>query len=114
MLFWYDRQGKPLTTADITTIGKLLRDKKYKIVKQETTKNGKYFVSTVWLGIDHSFNLIGLDQPNPNPVIFETMVFANKWLRGRDYSELDLQRYCTEAEAIAGHDQMFKKWNRKK
>lgn len=47
-------------------------------------------ISTVFLGIDHSF---GLGGP---PVLFETMIFNGKH---NDYQE----RYCTLEEAKVGH-----------
>lgn len=50
-------------------------------------------VSTVWLGLDHSF---GLGGP---PLIFETLVFG-----GPMDGEMD--RYPTLDAAQAGHDQM--------
>ena len=52
-------------------------------------KAGEYRVSTVFLGLDHSFG----DGP---PVLFETMVFGGKW-------DNHMDRYCTKAEAEAGH-----------
>jgi hypothetical protein len=58
-------------------------------------------VSTVWLGIDHA--------REGRPLIFETMVFPDE----DNYSELDVARYSTRAEALAGHDAMCDKWIRK-
>ena len=55
------------------------------------------YVSTVWLGLDHSF----FSGP---PLIFETMVFS---FFGRS---LDINRYSTENEAWAGHWEMVNKW----
>jgi hypothetical protein len=53
-----------------------------------------YRVSTVHLGLDHSFS------PYPHkPVIFETMVFKDGDMSGMDY----MRRYCTKAEAARGH-----------
>lgn len=48
-------------------------------------------ISTVFLGLDHSFG-------GGPPVLFETMIFG---ARGR-WEEFQT-RYCTEAEALAGH-----------
>lgn len=48
-------------------------------------------ISTVFLGIDHSF------QSGP-PVLFETMVF------GDDGEDVDTWRYHTWTEAEAGHE----------
>ena len=67
-----------------------------RIVKQEQV--GVYWISTVHLGIDHSF---GGGGP---PVIFETMVFRSRM------SDLDCDRYSTEEQALAGHEAMTKKW----
>ena len=69
----------------------------YKIVKQQVLKNG-LFVSTVWLGLDHGWG---------GPLeIFETMVFPKKG----SGDDLDMERYATEAEAIAGHERMVTQW----
>lgn len=55
-----------------------------------------YRVSTVFLGMDHSFS--PGDGP---PVVFETMIFAPVG----DYEAMD--RYCTWEEAEAGHREML-------
>lgn len=53
------------------------------------------YVSTVWLGLDHSW----LGGP---PLIFESMCFPE----GRDQD-----RYSTEEQAKAGHAAMVRKWS---
>ena len=53
-------------------------------------------ISTVFLGLDHSF---GMDGP---PVLFETMVFV-----GPLHEEMD--RYSTWDEAEAGHNRMMER-----
>ena len=55
---------------------------------------GPFHISTVWLGLDHSFD------SNGSPLIFETMIFC-----ADDHHPLyDFQeRYTTEAAARAGH-----------
>ena len=88
---YYDRNGKEI---DFTTWGRLLGDIKYKIVKQDTLKNGKV-VSTVWLGLDHGIGL--------KPEIFETMVFPSKGNWGDELCE----RYATLKEAEAGHKKII-------
>ncbi len=52
-------------------------------------------VSTVFLGIDHSFS-------SGKPILFETMIFGGEYDR---YQE----RYSTWAEAEAGHKQALAK-----
>ncbi len=63
------------------------------VAKTEISKEVE--VSTVFLGIDHSFG----DGP---PQLFETMVFGDKL---DEYTE----RYSTWEEAEEGHKQMVKK-----
>jgi len=53
-----------------------------------------YRVSTVWLGLDHSF------WPGGRPLIFETMVFEDDDMGG---FEGLMNRYSTLAEAERGH-----------
>jgi hypothetical protein len=77
-----------------------------RIIKQETitTGVGTHWVSTVFLGIDHSYSLAGLrGDPNHIPDLFETMVFCRddhdddlcKWadLCWRSRSYLEAQSY---------------------
>lgn len=72
----YDKQGKPI---GLRTWGTLFEDLSYKVLKQTHTWNG-YFISTIWLGIDHGFHF-GPDDEAHQPIIFETMVFSS--YRGR-------------------------------
>lgn len=55
-----------------------------------STRVGKTWVSTVFLGLDHRFG------PG-EPLLFETMLFDRRHFE--DYQE----RYSTYAEALAGH-----------
>jgi len=88
----YNRNGDKITYSEYA---QLLVDDDYKVVKQ-TEKNG-YIISTVWLGIDHSFGRFFGSEEKSKPIIFETMIFK--------YSTCDLyqDRYATEEEAIKGH-----------
>lgn len=62
----------------------------------ETTVH-QIWVSTVWLGLDHGFSFGG----DHTPIIFETMAFGPK-----SWSELEIRRYATETEALAGHEEV--------
>lgn len=96
---YYDRQGKPYpgnSRQVVTAWAKDFNDKS-RLLKQNTLPNG-VFVSTVWLGLDHSFS-------GGPPLIFETMVFPANSL-----DEKNCQRYSTEAEALQGHQEMVEKW----
>ena len=94
---YYDKDGSPITALEMDT----KMDVTYKRVGYTKLKSGN-IVSTVWLGIDHSFSC---DGP---PIIFETMVLTTQ---GCD--SLDCQRYSTLQEAELGHDEMVKTWERK-
>lgn len=90
----YDRNGRPIDDRELS---KLFAERKYQILKQEKTPGG-VLVSTVWLGYDHRFgSRAGL------PIIFETMAF-------RDGSEVDCVRTSTEAQALAAHREMVRKY----
>lgn len=127
---WYDRDGKPLVTVgmfedeelwgkQMDKVEKLLKDRNYKVIKQDYTPGKKYWVSTVWLGLDQSFGLGGDEY---KPIIFETMVFSGKTYKRRatkglpsysyrkDYEQL---RYSTEAEALKGHEKLLKEYTDK-
>ena len=75
-----------------------------RVVQQDTV--GRYWISTVFLGLDHRFG-----QPGP-PLLFESMAFGDANERG--YREdLDQNRYATWDEAVAGHEAMLAEWTRK-
>jgi hypothetical protein len=88
----YDRQGKPISVAAWS-----FRhcDSGYRVVAQ--TRLRGWLVSTVWLGLDHSYG-------QGPPLIFETMVFLPDGSSLGDGDEEYCERYATEAEARDGHD----------
>lgn len=97
MIDYYDRQGNPISMEEWS---KKLNDRTYQRVAETTLSDGKW-VSTVWLGLNHSFG-DGL------PLFFETMVFPSK----DNFNELDCQRYSSEEEALKGHKEMVEKWQK--
>ena len=86
---YYDKDGSLLT---LLQWGEKHNDLIYKIVSRTTVRRG-IVVSTVWVGIDMSFT-------GGPPVIFETMVFGGP-------CDQEMDRYCTEEEAIYGHFRML-------
>lgn len=98
---WYDKQGNVI---DARTVERLQQQEGYKRVGGTIVMSGsdpaipRLWVSTVWLGLDHSF------APTDAPLIFETMVFED----GGGGADLDCHRYATESEAITGHELMVK------
>jgi hypothetical protein len=107
----YDREGKPIGLGDFAM---LHEDPDY--IRVGSTHVADFWISTVWLGLDHNF--LG-EGP---PLIFETMIFDrsdDRMLQEREYTMLDgtvvryvlddgwadlhCQRYATEDEAVKGH-----------
>lgn len=93
-MIYYSKEGKTITFDEWAN-----RVESDKRVAETTLEDGTW-ISTVWLGIDHSFISGGL------PIIFETMVFPSK----DDIGERDMERYSTLEEAQAGHLAMVEKW----
>lgn len=104
---YYDRDGEPITMREWATImeneaadGWLYRRVAHNFV-------GPYSVSTVWLGLDHSFLA-------SRPLIFETMIFDSTKPDlpafgepypegGTCWTEEYQERYTTEQAALEGH-----------
>jgi hypothetical protein len=82
-----DAKGEPIAEPDLLTWAKALESQNRQVARDEI---GDVRVSTVFLGLDHSF---GLDGP---PILWETMIFGGPH---DQYQE----RYSTRANAIAGH-----------
>lgn len=87
---YYDYDGNP---TDHDTWSRLWDDTEARRLALDTV--GGYRVSTVWLGVDHSFG------HHEQPVLWETMVFS----KGPDPYDLNefMCRYDSRDEALAGH-----------
>lgn len=88
---YYDRQGNPVT---MEAWSRSFSDLAAKVVQQDTVDG--FFVSTVWLGLDHAFS-------GGPPLIFETMIFDQRE-DAESMSDIYCERYSTEEAARAGHD----------
>ena len=90
-----DSNGDPVAEEDLLTWARWFEDagKNGKRRVDETTI-GDSRVSTVFLGLDHSFG----DGP---PLIFETLVFGGKL-------DQEMERYSTKEQALEGHQAMCK------
>jgi len=95
---YYDRKGQPIDL--MTWARKTEDDPEYRIVAQHWVRG--WMVSTIWLGLDHSFSFAEAHVP----VIFETMIFPPGDEAAEDgiWSERYKERYPTEEAAQAGHD----------
>lgn len=93
---YYILQGKSvIKTTDILDWGRWFEKADRTIGK---TQLPNCLVSTVFLGLDHSFG-------NGPPLLFETMVFPLN-----SYSEMDVSRSSTYDEAERDHLKMVAKW----
>lgn len=88
MSLYYDRQGNPADAAEFERAFSGDRHVGLDTIDDVT-------VSTVFLGIDHSFG-------SGPPLLFETMVFGGPL-------DEEQVRYSTEAEAAAGHKAMVER-----
>jgi hypothetical protein len=95
MFDYYDKSGNPITQERYY---ELSSDWEYRRIAETVLSNG-YWVSTVWLGLDHGEGRT-----------LETMVFRHDGQRVTDWLELDARRYHTEEEAIEGHLEIALKW----
>jgi hypothetical protein len=86
----YDREGNEIGFYRWAV---LFGNHDYCIVRQDSVGES-YFISTVWMGLDHGFGY------SDEPVIFESMVF-------KDGADVESARYATEAEALEGHERFL-------
>ena len=89
---WYNRDLTPVTTREQMVAGNSIQNRRV----AETQLEGLGWVSTVFLRLDHNYSGEG------PPVLFETLVF------GGPLSD-EMERYCTEAEALEGHERMVER-----
>lgn len=93
---WYDRQLRPIAAYERERLLKSQEDRHV-----GSTHIGAVWVSTVFLGLDHSMTLSGL------PVLFETMIFQLSPEAPPTPAVIDgfdeQYRYTTEPLAIRGH-----------
>lgn len=105
---FYDIDGKPFESTE--DWARAFEDTEKRILGRDTVnlplRKREVLVSTVWLGIDHSWG-------NGPPLIFETMVFGypepllpriSARIRRKRYYAPEWQwRYSTKEEALEGH-----------
>jgi hypothetical protein len=86
-------QGKePVECVDLMQWGRWLESGERRVLLTNLPDGSS--VSTVFLGLDHSFSRY-LDEPH-EPVLFETMTFGGP-------NNETMNRYCTWDDAEAGH-----------
>lgn len=85
---YYDPRGKPISMSRWAAAFEYDRHVGESVLR---IRGRWYRVSTVWLGLDHSF----FGGP---PLIFETMIFE-----GESFTTRGQWRYSTAEEAMRGH-----------
>jgi hypothetical protein len=120
---YYDRAGFPIpceVDADVTdgagvfmptlSWAQRMQDHDYRVVACDDLPDGSY-LSTVWLGLDHSYGF-------GRPLIFETMRFhPDTDYASRDFPDpygepgetTEQLRYTTEEEAFAAHHEIVRR-----
>jgi len=88
-----DENHNPILCNDLLKWAEWLEKADRRVDKTTITEGVE--VSTVFLGLDHSFG-------EGKPLLFETMVFGGK-------SDGGMDRYATWDEAVAGHKKMVEK-----
>ena len=97
--------GVPKAEPDTWTWGKWMQQPDNKRIAFSECKH--HVVSTVFLGLDHSFD-------GGIPILFESMVFTKKaWYGAATLPDQDQRRYTTRAEASVGHEELVKEWQDK-
>lgn len=96
---YYDKGGNNISFRDWARLRAWDRRNNHAYTRIGADDVGDYWISTVWIGINHAW------RPGAPPLIFETMVFNN----ATEESDLDMERYSTEQEAIEGHQRMVDK-----
>ena len=87
----------PVVEDDVLAWGKWSRTADRTVKKDDV---GDYFVSTVFLGLDHAFG-------GGEPLLFETMIFKKE--DGKvNYRDVYCDRYSTWEEAEEGHKKALK------
>lgn len=85
-----DSDKQPVEVESLQEWAQFMEDADRQVAR---TERGSISVSTIFLGLDHSFS------PDGPPILFETMVFGGRL-------DQEQRRYSTWAEAIAGHKEM--------
>jgi hypothetical protein len=99
-----DDDNQPVPCNDILEWGEWFQQNpQRRIVAQ--TKLTSFRVSTVFLGLDHNF------YDDGPPLLFETMVFHDDDMAGREAGESACGRWSTWAEAVAGHNEYVRKFD---
>jgi hypothetical protein len=91
--YMLDDDHNPVVVTDSLEWAEWFEDAKRKVANTEI---GDVRISTVFLGLDHSFEIFNGSMKDYKPILFETMIF------GGEHDQYQ-ERYATWEEAEAGH-----------
>ena len=101
---YYILAGRQPFAVDMTTWARWFENMDNRRVALTMIDEGlNVYVSTVFLGLDHNWSCVG------DPILFETMSFGPSAQtlptleREIEHDEMTSRRYCTWAQAEAGH-----------
>src|SRR3972149_5510632 len=100
-----DKHGEPMVETDSMRWSEWFKTADRKV---NGTDVGAFFVSTVFLGMDHNFG-------DGEPILYETCIFKNNESKielGDFHSEV-VDRYTDKEKAEIGHDGYVKKLQEK-
>jgi hypothetical protein len=99
-MYVLDDDHRPVPVEDVIAWGTWLESAD-RIVKQDGDEGSGWWISTVFLGIDHGYGVSG------PPLLFETMIFKPEHPRQPRafvaHWDQQCRRYATWAGAAAGH-----------
>ena len=96
-MYILDENGNPVEEKDLMKWAEWIENSRERRVAYDLV--GEHEVSTVFLGLDHSFG-------EGEPLLFETMVFIDdETSEFHDYCK----RYETKEQAVAGHKEVLDK-----
>jgi hypothetical protein len=93
-----DGAGKPRHEPDTLVWGRWYNANRKRRILARTPVKG-YWVSTVFLALDHGFG-------SAKPVLWETMVFE----KGMGMGGLDCWRYDNPLDALKGHERLVRRY----
>jgi hypothetical protein len=96
-----DEDGNPVPVDSMTWATWFERSNR----RLALTDLGIYRISTVFLGLDHSFSPIN-DPLTYKPVLWETMCFDFSG----DWHGHEMEHYTSRADALAGHEAMVRRY----
>ena len=96
MNYILDKAGNPKQEPDLLVWAAWWGNRENRVIAR-TELPGGILVSTIFLGLDHSFGFSKV------PILYETMIFGGPF-DAREY----LTRYATREEAIEGHKRAVK------